>query len=48
VRAEMFSRDADSTVTPPPIAPEAQLYTAEVSVVFEVGSALGAAAPAPR
>jgi uncharacterized protein YggE len=48
IRAESFSRDADSTVTPPPIAPEAQLYTAEVSVVFEVGSALGAAAPAPK
>jgi uncharacterized protein YggE len=48
VRAESFSRDADSAVTPPPIAPEAQLYTAEVSVVFEVGSALGAAAPGPK
>jgi uncharacterized protein YggE len=27
-----------SGVTPPPIAPEAQLYTAEVTVVFEVGA----------
>jgi uncharacterized protein YggE len=27
-------------VTPPPIAPEPQLYTAEVSVVFEIGAAL--------
>lgn len=31
-----------AAIVPPPIAPEPQLYTAEVSVVFEIG------APAPR
>jgi hypothetical protein len=29
----------DAIVTPPPIAPEPQLYTAEVSVVFEIAAA---------
>ena len=33
-----------SGVTPPPITPEAQLYTAEVTVIFEVGAALAAPA----
>lgn len=48
IRAESFARSADDAVTPPPIAPEAQLYTAEVSVVFEVGAAMAAPLPAPR
>jgi uncharacterized protein YggE len=48
IRAESFARSADDAVTPPPIAPEAQLYTAEVSVVFEVGAAMAAPVPAPR
>jgi uncharacterized protein YggE len=30
----------DAIVTPPPVAPEPQLYTAEVSVVFGIGAAL--------
>ncbi len=47
IRAESFARSDDGPVTPPPIAPEAQLYTAEVSVVFEVGAAISSAAPAP-
>lgn len=47
IRAESFSRDADTGVTPPPITPEAQLYTAEVTVVFEIGTGAAAAAPAP-
>lgn len=32
----------DQVVTPPAIAPEPLLYTAEVSVVFEVGAAIPA------
>ncbi len=31
---------ADALVSPPPVAPEPQLYTAEVSVVFQIGGAL--------
>ena len=30
----------DAAVTPPPVAPEPQLYTSEVSVVYEIGAAL--------
>ncbi len=30
----------DEVVTPPPVAPEPQLYTAEVSVIFEIGAAI--------
>jgi hypothetical protein len=38
-RAQMEAQEA---VAPPPIAPEPLLYTAEVSVVFEVGAAIAA------
>ncbi len=44
-RAMFAPRQAQAeeiVVTPPPIAPEAQLYTAEVSVVFEIGAAMPA------
>lgn len=47
IRAESFAREADASVTPPPITPEAQLYTAEVTVVFEIGAGAAAAAPLP-
>ncbi|MET0547396.1 MAG: SIMPL domain-containing protein [Caulobacterales bacterium] len=33
----------DMSVTPPPVAPEPQLYTSEVTIVYEIGGALGAA-----
>jgi uncharacterized protein YggE len=36
------SASRDGPIAPPPITPEAQLYTAEVTVVYEVGAALGA------
>jgi uncharacterized protein YggE len=39
MRAAPAIMDAES-VTPPPVVAEAQLYTAEVSVVYEVGVAL--------
>lgn len=46
-RAVLRARAAESApgelVSPPPIAPEAQLYTAEVSIVYEIGAG---AAPA--
>ncbi|MBI1340059.1 DUF541 domain-containing protein [bacterium] len=32
---------APDAIAPPPIAPEPQLYTAEVSVVYEVGAPIG-------
>ena len=32
----------EDAVSPPPIAPEPQLYSSEVSVVYEIGGALGA------
>lgn len=34
----------EDAVTPPPMAPEPQLYTSEVSVVYEIGGAVSAAA----
>lgn len=34
--------DGQAYVAPPPIAPEPQLYTAEVSVVFEIAAAVAA------
>lgn len=33
---------ADQIVTPPPVAPEPQLYTAEVSIVYEIAAGAGA------
>jgi uncharacterized protein YggE len=36
---EQQAGSADAVATPPPIAPEPQLYTAEVSVVFEIAAA---------
>jgi uncharacterized protein len=42
IRAESFAMaSGDTRIAPPPITPEAQLYTAEVTVVFEVGAATG-------
>jgi uncharacterized protein YggE len=41
IRADVASFSGGASgVTPPPITPEAQLYTAEVTVVFEVGAKL--------
>jgi len=37
-RARAASSVVDQIVSPPPVAPEPQLYTAEVSVVFEIGA----------
>ncbi len=44
-RAMFAAREAtagEAYVTPPPIAPEPQLYTAEVTIVFEIGAAMPA------
>jgi uncharacterized protein YggE len=41
MRVSSMSAGMAPGIAPPPIAPEAQLYTAEVTVVFEVGAATG-------
>ena len=41
--APVRSMAMEDAITPPPVAPEPQLYSSEVSVVYEIGGALGAA-----